>query len=88
MFDKEVFRATFFERAVTEEPDKEIPRLVVPRGVFRMDTLRTNAGACPATETTDGAFAVRAPVLSVKARNRSAALSSDMALHDHGWLTG
>jgi hypothetical protein len=53
-----------------------------------MDTLRTNAGIRPATETTDGAFAVRAPVLSDKARNRSDALSSDMALHVPGWLTG
>jgi hypothetical protein len=53
-----------------------------------MDTLRTNAGTCPAIETTDGAFAVRALVLSDKALNRSAALSSDMALHGPGWLTG
>jgi hypothetical protein len=52
--NKDVFRVEAKEVA-----DKEVPRLVVPFGVFRMDTLRTRAGTCPAVELAGGKIAAQ-----------------------------
>ncbi len=53
-----------------------------------MDTLRTNAGIRPATETTDGKIAVRVPLSSVAPHDCFIARLSEAASRADGWTTG
>ena len=53
-----------------------------------MDTLRTNAGIRPATETTDGKIAVRVPLIDSRARRSLHRSFERNGVATDGWPTG